>query len=118
AFDFIANFDQDPLESPLVCVVVETTKGVSDGSRTTYHGRGQVPMGVFRSAAQRLWHRPEVLSTPRCSVLTMPPLLRFLYDQGIPCETRIIRVSLYVSIGCWVEGRTQSQALAMRQPIR
>jgi hypothetical protein len=33
------DFYDDPSETPLARVVLETTKGVPDGSRTTEHGR-------------------------------------------------------------------------------
>jgi hypothetical protein len=37
--DFVVDFYGDPSETPLGCVALDTTKGVSDGSRTTEHGR-------------------------------------------------------------------------------
>src|SRR6266567_829448 len=61
--DFIIDSYCDPSETLSVCVAVDAMKGVPDGSRTTEHGRGQVPMGVFGIAARRLRQRREVLST-------------------------------------------------------
>ena len=37
-FDFVVDFYCDPSETPLMRVVLETLKGVPDGSRTMEHG--------------------------------------------------------------------------------